>query len=190
MQGCPVRSARAARAFAAALALVLACCASEKEEAKQASARDAESTPNVTITNFASMPDVELKGLDGSVVRFSSFRGKIVVLGILAAWNKECERQVSVLNELRDSMPRSYVLIGVFTDRDGKTAVQNFVRQNPVRFPVYYNGEEVVARLGGVRRHPTTYFVLRDGSIYTRETGFRSKADFNRIIRQLRGHRF
>jgi peroxiredoxin len=190
MKGCPVRSARAALVFAAALALVLGCCANKKEEAKQASARDAETTPNVTITNFASIPDVELKGLDGSVVRFSSFRGKIVFLAILAAWNKESERQVSVLNELGNSMPRGYVLIGVFTDRDGKTAVQTFVRQNPVRFPAYYNGEEVVARLGGVRRHPTTYVVLRDGSIYTRETGFRSKADFNRIIKQLRGQRF
>jgi len=190
MQGYPVRLARAALVFAAVLALVLACCANKKEEAKQTSARNVETTPNVTITNYASVPDIELKGLDGSTVRFSSFRGNIVILSVLAAWNKECQRQVSVLNELRDMLPRRYTLIGVFTDRDGKTAVQTFVRQNPVRFPVYYNGEEVVARLGGVRRNPTTYFILRDGSIYTEEAGFRSKAELNRIIRQLRGRRF
>ena len=188
MQGYPVRLARAALVFAAVLALVLACCANKKEEAKQTSARGAESVPNVTIVNYASMPDVELKGLDGSVVRFSTLRGNIVILGILAAWNTECQRQVSELNKLRDELPPRYVLIGAFTDPDGKTAVQNFVRENPVRFPVYYNGEEVSAGLGGAGL-PTTCFILRDGSIYTKEDGFRSKAELAGIIRQLRGQR-
>jgi peroxiredoxin len=180
-----VRPVHAMILLVAALALMLVCCAKKKEEAQQG----AESTPNVTITNYKAAPDVELKALDGSTVRLSSFRNKTVILSILATWNKDCQAQIDELNELAGFERLQFAILGVCIDKGGKASVENFVRQNTVSFPLYYNGEEVVTRLGGVRRIPTTYFILGDGSIYRKEIGFRSIQSLKERIAEIRGQR-
>jgi len=189
MQGYPVRTARAALAFAAVLALVFACCANKKEEASETSGRNVETTPNVSITNYSSAPDVELRALNGSTVRLSSFQGKIVILSILATWNTDCQAQITELNELADLERFGFPVLGVFMDKGGKAAVQTFVQRNLVRFPVYYNGEEVAAGFHGVRQLPTTYFILRDGSIYRKELGLCSRQRLKATISEIKGQR-
>ena len=177
---------RAALVAVAALALVVAGCVKKKEEAKQAPLQQSESPPNVTITSYTSAPDVELKALDGTVVQLSSLRGNIVIMSFLATWNKECPRQVSALNELQAKLQRyQFSVLGVFTDKDGKTALQDYARKNSIKFPVYYNGDEIAARFGGFRRLPTTYILLRDGSIYDKEAGFRSMRDIDDKIKEI-----
>ena len=189
MQGYPVRTARAALVFAAVLALVFACCANKKEEASETSGRNVETTPNVSVTNYSSAPDVELRALDGSTVRLSSFQGKTVILSILATWNTDCQAQVTELNELADLQRFGFAVLGVFMDKGGKAAVRTFTQRNSVRIPVYYNGEEVAAGFHGVRRLPTTYFILRDGSIYGKELGLCSRQRLKETISEIRSQR-
>jgi len=184
------RPVRAALVAVAALALIVAGCVKKKEEAKQAPPQQSESPPNVTITSYTSAPDVELKALDGTAVQLSSLRGNIVIISFLATWNKECASQVSALNELQAKLQRyQFAVLGVFTDKDGKTALQGFVRKNSIRFPVYYNGDEIAARFGGFRRLPTTYILLRDGSIYDREVGLRSMRNIDDKIKEIMSQR-
>jgi peroxiredoxin len=184
------RPVRAALIVVAMLALIAAGCVKKKEEAQQATPQKVESPPNVTITNYTQMPDLELKALDGTTVQLSSLRGNIVIISFLATWNKECASQVSALNELQAKLQRyPFSVLGVFTDKDGKTALQGYVQKNSIRFSVYYNGDEVAARLGGFRALPTTYILLRDGSIYDKEVGRRSMRDIDSKIKEIMGQR-
>ena len=186
--GLAIRSARVAVVLAAALmlALGLAGCAKKKEEPKQKAPERTEFASNVTIKNYTSAPDVELKALDGSSMRLSTYQGDIVILTFLAAWNRESAAQVAELNKLRAKLPRNrFSILGVFTDKNGEAAVRNFIEKNPVSFSVYYNGDEVVAAFGGVRRLPTTYILLRDGSIFAKEAGFRLMRQLKAFIRQI-----
>jgi len=191
LQGCAVRSARTACAVAVSLALAIGStsCAKKNEQPKQKAPEQAESASNVTIKNYATVPDVELKALDGSSARLADFQGDIVILTFLATWNKECAAQIVELNKLQAKLQRyRFSIIGVFTDKDGKTAVQNFMAKNPARFSVYYNGDEFVKDFGGVRI-PTTYVLLRDGSIYVREVGFRTMRQLEAFTLQINARR-
>ncbi|MFA4947784.1 MAG: TlpA disulfide reductase family protein [Candidatus Krumholzibacteriia bacterium] len=190
--GLAIRSARTAFVLAAALVLMpgLAGCAKKKEEPKQKALEQTESVPNVTIKSYTSAPDVELKALDGSSERLSIYQGDIVILTFLATWNKESAAQIAELNKLQAKLQRyRFAVLGVFTDKNGKAAVENFIKKNPATFSVYYNGEEVVEAFGGMRRIPTTYILLRDGSIYAKEAGFRTKRQLEVFTMQINAQR-
>ena len=180
-----IRTARAALVLTAVLMLVLPGCGKKKEEAR----RDARTAPNVTIQNYSMAPDVELKALDGTVDRLTSFRGKIVILCFLNTVDAECKEQVATLNKLAGLQTKQFALLAVFKDPGEKGAVEKFVKNNPVNFPVYYNGQEVAGPFGGVRVVPTTYFILRNGSIYRKDIGVRSLKRLNDRVREMRGQR-
>ncbi|MDD4857727.1 MAG: TlpA disulfide reductase family protein, partial [Candidatus Krumholzibacteria bacterium] len=135
---------------------------------------------------YASAPDVELMGVDGSMARLSAYRGNIVVFSFLATWNKDSARQAAVLNELYARLRgTNFRVFGVFIDNNGKQALQRYMKNNTVNFPAYYNGQEVAARFGGPPRLPTTYVILGDGSIYEREVGVRSVNDLESTLKEI-----
>jgi peroxiredoxin len=190
--GLAIRSGRVAVVLAAALMLApgLAGCANKKEEPKQKAPEKTEFVPNATIESYASAPDVELKPLDGDSVRLSSYQGNIVILTFLATWSKESPAQIAELNKLYAKLQRyKFAVIGVFTDKNGKAAVGNFMLKNPAGFPVYCNGDEILAAFGGMRRMPTTYILLRDGSIYAKEGGFRTMHQLETFTIQINAQR-
>ncbi len=188
--GLTFRSARAIAAIAA-LALVLgsAGCANKEAQPKQEETRT-EPEKNVTIESYQRAPDAELKGLDGTVMRLSDYQGDIVILTFMATWNKESAQQVAELNKLQTKLQRyRFAVLGVFTDKEGRERIADFIEKNPATFSVIYNGDEVVAAFGGARRLPTTYVLLRDGSIYTKVVGFRSMQDLEVITRNINAMR-
>jgi len=190
--GFAIRSARTAFVFGAALllALGLAGCRAKEEAPMQEAAGRAESASNVTIRSYTTAPDVELKALDGTTERLSMYQGNIVILAFLATWNKECPSQVAELNKLQAKLQRyRFAILGVFTDKDGKAAVENFIKKNPAGFSVYYDGEKVAEAFGGMRRVPTTYILLRDGSIYAKEAGFRTVRQLEAFTLQINAQR-
>jgi peroxiredoxin len=190
LQGSLIRKARAACVLAAALVIALGFvgCAKKREEPKQKNPEQA--TPNVTITSYTTAPDVELKALDGTSERLSVYKGDIVILTFLATWNKESAAQVAELNKLQAKLQRyRFAILGVFTDKNGKAEVQKFINKNPAGFFVYYNGDEVVEAFGGMRRIPTTYILLRDGSIYAKEAGFRTMRQLEAFTLQINAQR-
>jgi peroxiredoxin len=172
------------------LALGPACCANKKENPKQQAADQTRSVPNVTINNYATAPDVELKALNGTSERLSMYQGDIVILTFMATWNKESAAQIAELNKLQAKLQRyRFAILGVFTDKDGKAAVQRFIEKNPAGFSVYYDGEAVAKAFGGMRRIPATYILLRDGSIYAKEAGFRTVRQLEAFTLQINAQR-
>jgi peroxiredoxin len=190
--GLSMRSARAAVVVALALALAFggaAGCGKTKEKQKQEAPAKPQSAPNVTISSYASAPDVELKALDGTTSHLSDYRGDIVIMSFLATWNKQSAEQIAELNKLQAKLQRyRFSIIAIFTDAKGKTPVKNFMDKNPAHFPVFYNGAEFVDQYGGVRP-PTTYILLRDGSIFTKEVGFRTMRALEAFTLQINAQR-
>jgi peroxiredoxin len=187
-----VRSGRVA--CVGAIVIALACagavgCGKRREEPKRTEAARTGSPSNVTIRSDTSAPDVELKALDGTTSRLSDFRGDIVIMTFLTTWNKESASQIEELNKLQAKLQRyRFAILAVFMDKNGKTAVKNFIDKNPAHFDVFYNGAEFIDQYGGVRP-PTTYILLRDGSIYTKEVGFRTMRALEAFTLQINAQR-
>jgi thiol-disulfide isomerase/thioredoxin len=135
--------------------------------------------PNYADRN-RSVPDFELESLDGGKVRFSSYRGKVVILNF---WTKNCrpclEEMPSlaelgkVLNERKD-----IALVTISTDEsmdDVKGTLRSVLSTDKPPFTVLLDSSgDVVMEKFGTRLYPETWFVDTKGIIRARIDGARN----------------
>jgi cytochrome c biogenesis protein CcmG, thiol:disulfide interchange protein DsbE len=173
--------------LAAVLVLVMALSAcSKKKEAKAPEP----SAGNVSIESVSMAPDVTLRAADGSTVKLQSYQGKIVFLNFFATWNGDSRQEIPILNNLAAEFARyDVVVLGVAIDTNGPGALSAFLDTNPVKYPVFYNGSEVVPKFGGVRKLPATIILARDGRIFKRALGLQTGRDFEDTIHEIMGQR-
>lgn len=183
-----------AAAGAAALIVLAAgtagCSKQGGEQRRETPAPAPANQGNVTIESFDRLADVPLVALDGSEYRLSHYRGNIVVLCLFATWNKDCVEQLPALDALhRKIKSMQMTVLGVAIDEGGARTVAAFLEKHPVSFPVFANGADIANDLGGIRKLPTTFILLRDGSIFDKAVGLRSMRYFDERIKVIRARR-
>ncbi len=185
------RPAVAAAIVFALTALGAAGCSRTEEKADGAPPAQADRpSPNVTIKTYDTLGDVPLVALDGTAYRLSHYRGNIVVLCLFATWSEDCVAQIRELNGLHEKIKNHRMtVLGIALDKDGPAAVRRLAERQPISFPVFTNGAAIVNDLGGVRKLPTTYVLLREGHIFYKAIGFETAKRFEDQIRLIRAQR-
>ena len=117
-------------------------------------------------------PDFALKDLQGHTRRLSEFRGKVVFLNVWATWCPPCRMEMPSMERLyRRLHDKDFVMLAVSEDEDGAAAVQPFVDQMGLTFPVLIDLEGVVSQRYGVTGYPETFIVDRDGRVIQHTIG-------------------
>jgi cytochrome c biogenesis protein CcmG/thiol:disulfide interchange protein DsbE len=131
-------------------------------------------------------PDFTLNDLDGKPFRFSSTRGKVVILDFWATWCPPCRMEIPHFVDLyRDYRGKGLEIVGVSLDRGGASAVKPFARTNGINYPVLIGNQKVTSDYGGVRSIPTTFVIDRKARIVEKYVGYRDKAVFEEVIKKL-----
>ena len=134
----------------------------------------------------APAPDWELTGQDGNTVKFSDFRGKVVILNFWATWCMPCRIEIPHLDELQKQYgDKGLAIVGVSLDEQGPEVVKKFVKQFQMTYLVVMGNEKIVAAYGGIEGIPTTFVIGRDGRIVSRHIGFAEKEVLEREIKSL-----
>lgn len=119
-----------------------------------------------------------LRALDGTIVSFSAFRGRPVVLNVWATWCPPCVAELASFSALRDSLRADPVASGVafvFVAPETARRVARFARRRSLTLPFYVEVDRMPEELG-VRAVPTTVVLDRDGRIVLHHRG---AADWN-----------
>ena len=119
-------------------------------------------------------PDFALLDLSGNVVRLSDFLGKTVVLNFWASWCPPCRAEMpEFLEAYEQRLPQDdFVILAV--DKlveDGKGAVEDFVHEFALTFPVAFDASDEVNQRYGVRGLPSTFFIDRNGVLRSKNLG-------------------
>ncbi len=119
-------------------------------------------------------PDFALLDLSGNVVRLSDFLGKTVVLNFWASWCPPCRAEMpEFLEAYEQRLPQDdFVILAV--DKlveDGKGAVEDFVQEFALTFPVAFDASDEVNQRYGVRGLPSTFFIDRNGVLLSKNLG-------------------
>jgi peroxiredoxin len=116
-------------------------------------------------------PDFTLKAIDGTSLRLSDYRGKVILLDFWATWCAPCQEEIPRFvewqNEYRD---RGLQVIGVSMD-DSPEPVQKFSREFRMNYPVAIGTQDIASQYGGILGLPVNFVIGRDGRIKAKHLG-------------------
>jgi cytochrome c biogenesis protein CcmG/thiol:disulfide interchange protein DsbE len=150
-------------------------------------AAPAQSSVRVGFTVGQSAPDFALRSLDGRMIELTNLRGKPVLLNFWATFCAPCRLEMPWLAELdRQYRPQGVEIVGVSLDDPGEEqAVNKFIAERGVRYPILIGNSSVADLYGGVRFMPQSFFIDRNGKIAKISTGLTGKQDLEEGLKSL-----
>jgi peroxiredoxin len=117
-------------------------------------------------------PDFAVTDLRGHAVRLSAFRGRVVLLNLWTTWCAPCREEMPSMERLWTRLrAQDFQLLAVSQDEDGRKAVEPFVQELGLTFPVLLDPERQVGERYGVWGYPETFVIDRNGYVVERVIG-------------------
>jgi cytochrome c biogenesis protein CcmG/thiol:disulfide interchange protein DsbE len=111
-------------------------------------------------------PDFAVPDLAGQAVRLSAFRGQVVLVNLWTTWCPPCREEMPSMERLYQRLKdRGLVLLAVSQDEAGKAAVEPFVRDLGLTFPVLIDPEHQVGDRYRVWGYPESFLIDREGRV-------------------------
>ena len=140
------------------------------------------------------LPDFNIPTIDGRTIRFSDYRGKVLVVDFWATWCPPCQQETPELVRIANQLgPRGVEVLGLHIDdrgRSSQTAIRGFIRQFGIPYTVGLATDEMfVAYLGREDDSiPQTLVFGRDGRLVAHLIGYNpSSPELDRAVHQALG---
>ncbi|MFZ0388889.1 MAG: TlpA disulfide reductase family protein [Calditrichia bacterium] len=157
----------------------------QQSDTRQNQAAAVQSEQN-TNTGGPKAPDFTLRNSSGKEIRLSDYKGKVVILDFWATWCGPCRMEIPSFVEMRENYnDKGLEIIGVSLDRDGWQAVNPFVQQYKINYPIVLGTQQIVADYGGINAIPTTFIINKNGEIVDKVIGYKPKSYFENTIQKL-----
>jgi peroxiredoxin len=142
-------------------------CENNGNHEKTASANN-----HTAVSESDKLPDFTLKTLAGDEINLRQLEGqKIVVVNFWATWCGPCRREIPDFNDVYSRYrDRGVEILGVSVDESPETVVPDFLKDNPMTYPVLAGSPELTFRYG-VRGLPTTFIIDRSGKVAKKIVG-------------------
>jgi len=127
-----------------------------------------------------------VKDMNGAELKFSSLKGKIILLNFWATWCEPCKEEIPDLITLQEQYKDDLVVLGFSID-DSPEQLRKYAAEYKMNYPVlvgagHENIQEAYGPMWGV---PVTVIIDREGRIAKKQTGIRSLTQFEREIKKL-----
>jgi cytochrome c biogenesis protein CcmG/thiol:disulfide interchange protein DsbE len=145
-------------------------------------------------------PAFALEDLGGRKVSLASYKGKAVLLNFWATWCAPCKIETPWLIELRNKYAgQGFEVLGISTEGDDlakddkagwardKDAIDRFVQQMKVPYPVLIDGDSISRPYGGLDELPVSFFVDRKGTVVAAQAGLTSESQIEANVRKALG---
>lgn len=120
----------------------------------------------LTPRESVAAPDFTLPALNGRSIGLKDFRGKAVFINFWATWCVPCQWEMAEMDKLyRTFKDRGFVVLALSVDQGSPKAVEDFVKQRGLTYPVLLDSQAEVARLYSLRGVPGTYLIGADGML-------------------------
>jgi len=114
----------------------------------------------------ARQPSYAITTRTGRVVTADSLRGRVVFVNVWATWCPPCRAEMPALQQLADAYANEgLVMLGLSVDRGPAEAVDAFLAERNISYPVAIVGDDIISAFGGVRGYPTSFLIDRQGVV-------------------------
>lgn len=130
---------------------------------------------------------VDMKLLNGGVLKLESLRGQVVLVDFWATWCVPCLSEIPMFNQLKkDYQPRGVEVIAISLDEEGAAKVKPFVKAHPMDYTQAIGDERTAAAFKvDDSTLPVTLLIDKHGRIRFRHVGITKKEVLEGEIGQL-----
>ncbi len=111
--------------------------------------------------------------LQGKPVRFSTYRGKVVLLNFWATWCPPCRKEMPSMERLHRAYRSRGLVVLAVTAQDAAPLdeVKRFAVSLGLTFPVWHDRDSAAGRQYQVPGVPTSFLIAHDGQLAYRVLG-------------------
>ena len=149
--------------------------------------QEATSSKRSGSANRKPAPDFTLKDANGTAVRLSDFRGKVVLLNFWATWCGPCTLEIPWFVEFEQQYKsKGLEVVGVSMDEDGWQVIKPYIAEHKVNYRILLGDDSVSQLYGGVDSLPTTFIIDREGRFaFSPHVGLAGKNEYLSEIQTL-----
>lgn len=130
--------------------------------------------------------DIQVETLAGESISLSDLHGQVVLVNFWATWCPPCRFEMPgfqrVYEKYRDE---GFTILGLSTDRTGKRAVQEFLDEMGITYPVAMATGQSIQAFGAGNLLPTSYLLDREGKIRYTVKGIYAEAALEQAVKRL-----
>ena len=129
------------------------------------------------------VPDVALSRLDGTSLKLSDLRGKIVIVNFWASWCNPCVEEFPSLVKLVTQFKNDVVVLAVSEDetREDMTAFMKAMKLPAPGIEIVWDEKKESMKTYGVEKIPETFLVDRNGKLIRKVLGIENWANEDAI---------
>lgn len=133
------------------------------------------------------VPSFSAPDLHGRMVSSDEWRGKVILVNFWATWCAPCRAEIPELVALQDKYRDQLQIVGVAVDEGSVEAVEGFVAEHKINYPVVMETPELQALFPGVLGLPATFLLDRDARLAQTHLGILDPARTEDEVRALAG---
>lgn len=118
-------------------------------------------------------PDVLVKSLsDGSSLKLSDLKGKVVLLNFWATWCPPCREEIPSMMKLNSIMAgKQFQMVAVSVDEGGKPAIDSFFKETGFSLPTYLDESGASVKSYGTTGVPESFIIDKQGILVKKVIG-------------------
>lgn len=146
----------------ACLFLAFTACSKADTAKKSAVATENGIAPDVSVVSLA----------NGSVLKLSDLKGKVVLLNFWATWCPPCREEIPSMMNLNSLMAgKPFQMVAVSVDEGGRPAIESFFKKSGFSLPTYLDESGASAKSYGVTGIPESFVIDKQGVIVKKIIG-------------------
>ena len=128
-------------------------------------------------------PAWKLKDVDGKLVSWEQFKGKVVVVDFWATWCPPCRTEIPGYIALQKKYAAAgLVIVGISVDTDGPEVVRKYMKDVGINYQIVIADDQVQDLFAPIQGYPTTFIIDRDGLIRDKKLGREPTAEYEKAI--------
>ena len=117
-------------------------------------------------------PQFELRDVDGTVVRLSDYRGKVVWINFWATWCGPCRRELPDIARLAAEFSAGDLVVVAVNQEQSAKVASDFWEELGLDLPILLDSSGEVSNQYRLRGLPNNFFIDREGVLQSFQLGF------------------